>query len=1039
MATRASVTCKINGFWTYKQGWNWTDGSGSSWKYFGNSAYDNENFGPMCISFYIPSSQVSNLSGRNPRIKLSFSAYNIISGYGDDATLGYYITTKPRDKDSKSIQGSENTYRKSAINEISVNITTSSTTITTAEIALINNPEVGTTYYCWFYIKENDVRKYQAKNISAIVTYDAYTQCSAPTSISFKYNNVTKSSPYTHPSDNGTTNITLQWSGAKAGTGMSIKGYTVQEYNETESKWETKTTLNTSASYGSYSIPEGQRGKSRTYRIITKGSVDGYDSSPSSSAYIYFNSKPSSPSAKDIIVPSNTTSTYIPITIPITNYSFKTNTRTMELWWKSSTQPEWRNSGMASRTDKTWVYDFPVESIDTNLDYGAHKQYYFKMVDSFGDKSLEILVTLTRSVPLEVKSFTAELDKSDITKMIVNLKAETDAYKDSVKIELMKGGSSVSMVTIPWKEPTKPLQVNLLTEGPSYKGSAVLTYKFSLNVSDNFGDKKTEKATYPNGVIEVAALPNSGNITLYNTLDGKSIDTTGMGDAQYFDKIRAEFGANLLMTSEATLKIGDNSAIYKAKFTNLSQEKKSVLKFELNTDEILKKLTPSALKGSINFSFSLGEKITNSFSKTIYFSPRPSISIIPPFSTFMMYSQSTGTFQINGNFNGFGLKDISISGGIDGIAPLKYNVKDLGNPDTEGYKIEYFDLANLFPLTRFNAESRKGTIIKRITLEATNVLGVTRTAGVDVTLDFRKTPDNIKITTITYGVGTPSNLGELSLCEGTIIQVPFTYTSYGGDAIRFAVYWNDIEKASTTVTPMEGGKVAGAAEAAGKPDNKESLNFTVPPIPFGKETANIVIKANLVNSSATSSSNLMKPKVSPYEDPGMNVLSSNLEGNTLTLNCSLKTQEIGTYTYKLLLKNEEDSWIEKPTGGIHPNSFILEELPVGNQVARIEVTYTYPNNTTRVGETIESYSNTFVIFAASPTVSYRKNYLGINNTTPAEDTVIDINSFANRNKIKFSSPTEAIIELIASSDGPQLIFTKKVNNGSDIIYTLTFD
>ena len=143
------------------------------------------------------------------RIKLSFSAYNIISGYGNDATLGYYITTKPRKDGTKEIQGSENTYRKSAINEISVNIKTSSTTITTKEIKVINNPEVGTTYYCWFYIKENDVRKYQAKNISATVTYDAYTKCSAPTSISFKYNNVTKSSPYTHPSDKGTTNITL--------------------------------------------------------------------------------------------------------------------------------------------------------------------------------------------------------------------------------------------------------------------------------------------------------------------------------------------------------------------------------------------------------------------------------------------------------------------------------------------------------------------------------------------------------------------------------------------------------------------------------------------------------------------------------------------------------------------------------------------------------------------------------------------------------------------------------------------------------------
>ena len=128
MATRASVACKINGFWTYKQGWNWTDGSGSSWKYFGKSAATNEDFGPMCISFSIPSS-VSNLSSRAPKIKLSFSAYNIISGYGNDATLRYYITTEPRKEGSKSIQGSGESYRKSAINEKSVTITTSSTSV----------------------------------------------------------------------------------------------------------------------------------------------------------------------------------------------------------------------------------------------------------------------------------------------------------------------------------------------------------------------------------------------------------------------------------------------------------------------------------------------------------------------------------------------------------------------------------------------------------------------------------------------------------------------------------------------------------------------------------------------------------------------------------------------------------------------------------------------------------------------------------------------------------------------------------------------
>lgn len=167
----------------------------------------------------------------------------------------------------------------------------------------------------------------------------------------------------------------------------------------------------------------------------------------------------------------------------------------------------------------------------------------------------------------------------------------------------------------------------------------------------------------------------------------------------------------------------------------------------------------------------------------------------------------------------------------------------------------------------------------------------------------------------------------------------------------------------------------------------------------------------------------------------MNVLGSTLNNSTLTLNCSLNAQGKGTYNYNLQF-DENNVWTTKKSQS-SPYSFVFDP-PTTNQVARIEIIYTYPNDTTRKGDTIKSYSNTFIIFAASPTVSYRKNYLGINNTTPAEGTVIDINSFAGRNKIKFSSPTEAVIELIASSDGPQLIFTKKADSG-DTIYTFTFD
>ena len=1008
MATRTDSNLIIDSFAGYYGGWLSKSATDSSGYYFGTGS----QYGPLCIKFKIPS--ISNFLNRNPTVAFSFQAYG----------LGYYNTCKftATVRTSNYLDGSKNAQGAAVSNAIdqsigisassfSSSVTTSAITITGSSVKADNS----TYYYCWF---TNPGGNYQVRYITGKVYYDQYTQCSAPTSVKFEYNGTEKASPYTHPSDNGTSGIKIKWSGAKAGIGMSIKGYTVQQYNKAWKTWETQETLNSSASSGSYLIPEGERGESRTYRVLTIGTVSGYDSSASSSVYIYFNSKPSSPSAAEkLVVSSDTNSTTIPITIPITNESFKTNTRTMKLWWKSSTQSEWTNSGETSRTDGTRVYNFPVNSTPN---IGQSRTYQFKMVDNFGDESDAITVTLTRSVSIEIKSFTASLSETSLGKMIVTLKADTEAHKDSVEINLMQGDTKVSTTTIPWKS-----QVNLLTEGPAYKGSADLTYKFVLKASDDFGKTITKEAT--NSGISVKALPNTGNVTLYNTLEGNSnIGIIEMGELRFFNKIRAKFGANSLMTSNATLYIGDSSIQYTPTI------EAGVFKFVLDEEEILGKLSTSALEGRIDFSFSLGTRIKNSFSKTIYFSPRPSINITPPSYTFEMYNQPIGTFQINGTFSGFGLKDISISGDINGIAPLQYKAENLDPPDTNGYKIEGFNLADLFPLTGFAANARQGTTSKTITLKATNVLGVWQTAQTTVTLDFRKLPSAITISDIKY---TGTSLGNTKLCEKTEIQVPFTYTSYGGDAIRFIVYWDEVEKASTTITPKSADTKDGISKVSG------SLSFTVPPIPFGKETANIVIKANLVNSSATSSSSQVTPKVSPYEDPGMNVLSSNLNDKILTLNCSLKVQGTG-YKYKLQLEGENGIWEQQNAEKETPNSFTLDNSLTSNRVARVLITYTYPTGTTRKGVTIESYSNTFVIFAEGPTVSYRKNYLGINNQSPAEETVIDITTTQGRNKIKFSDGMNATIELdlskVYNSDNNTFYPAIVVKRGTTE-YTLFFD
>ena len=78
--------------------------------------------------------------------------------------------------------------------------------------------------------------------------------------------------------------------------------------------------------------------------------------------------------------------------------------------------------------------------------------------------------------------------------MWVSFYTDTSAHKDSIKIELMSGIESIARVIIPWKD-----SMNLLTEGPEYNGSMKLTYKFTLNVSDDFGDSASkEAATYLN-------------------------------------------------------------------------------------------------------------------------------------------------------------------------------------------------------------------------------------------------------------------------------------------------------------------------------------------------------------------------------------------------------------------------------------------------------------------------------------------------------------------------------------------------------------
>ena len=101
--------------------------------------------------------------------------------------------------------------------------------------------------------------------VSITVSYDTYTACGAPTACAV---NKTLS----------TGNVTLSWSGAKAGTGNAITGYEVQRAESsngsTWGSWTTLQTVSTTATSGSLSVaPPSTAGNYYKYRVRTRGAA----------------------------------------------------------------------------------------------------------------------------------------------------------------------------------------------------------------------------------------------------------------------------------------------------------------------------------------------------------------------------------------------------------------------------------------------------------------------------------------------------------------------------------------------------------------------------------------------------------------------------------------------------------------------------------------------------------------------------------------------------------------------------------------------
>lgn len=191
-----------------------------------------------------------------------------------------------------------------------------------------------------------------------------YTSCSAPTSVSV---NKTTAIPG--------ANITLSWSGAKAGTQNSIIGYDIQ-YSE-GSGWKDYGSISSSSTSGSTSVKiSSSRGTYRAWRMRTKGSAGSsyYSSYSGQTAACYANSLPTltTCSASRTVIPSN----YSSMSVVLSLSGSDTNGQSVTYWWgtKSDHSDEIQVSNNSEVTILPGTYYcYPYDG----LEYGAAKTINF--------------------------------------------------------------------------------------------------------------------------------------------------------------------------------------------------------------------------------------------------------------------------------------------------------------------------------------------------------------------------------------------------------------------------------------------------------------------------------------------------------------------------------------------------------------------------------------------------------------------------------------------------------------------------------------
>ena len=979
-------------FTTSGGGQNWKGGTKNSGSHL--IGWDNGSVRAETYKFTTKEWPVTKISFRTPTTSV-YQGANIAMRFG--------------------ISKSETTYVKSGSTTTGYAATKNGTTTLNVEL------EANTTYYICFFPGVARSGTWGMLNISSsnfTITADVidYTPCIAPDFISLSRQIQT-------PGES----VSLSWSGAMAGTNLTIGSYDI--YRSTSEEGEYSLLGNTEDT--SYNVEAPSAGTYYYYKIITKPAEDEtgiYDSDFSiASEGLKGNTAPNAPT-----VSVNKTA------IPSTGGAI-----TFTVIPGSDIDDQTRSLAYSTTQDGEKI---PFTSPLT-ISFTTGATYYFYTFDGLAYSSATSQ-SITVNVKPVISTFTYDsiglynaLGGTGIENYQLgyanNITPKISSNKiGNVKVELEYYSlpSSAPGATTAWNSEGGEINRVIVQQSPISSTSNVILNNYNihqyislgstnihwrLRIVLNDGIEDSDFIYYPSASAQkyYAIARPSALLATYNQ-HGNS-DITGTNAGQVWRNVRLKIYNDTSVPLVSTIASINDSAINATTSTSVDGQYRYIdialpdglsggttinisSQMRDSSNYVIKSVTTSVTETQTAQldTLSHGAQVIKPFTDTGTFA----ISAGWPFGSYTEVSAATlSAFNCSTNAS-TAIKLIYSSSnngsGTNRVEKTLTWTKSGDNISTSMNKNVAYDWNNSLGYTIYN-----GSRSYYCRLEITNLFGKTvSTPWLLRTFNFAEPAQSPSILSIDWSLdgNTWNALGNKAIQEGVYLRFNCSFGLFTTDEVKVSLLLNNASGersvssyefgSPTRITPITYSNTE-LSRATNRTVANNTKSYVYKVTTEIADTRNRQWKLKIENSGYTTTSSYITTPVTRQCAPDLTLIKCEVNKNyQLTYIYTLTDNGGGTLTNYLFDGTQNLSTALPGAGGTVQSLVVDWETKTVSVKTVSVVTGLYTNTKTY-------YSNSIIVYQISPTVAYRKNRLGINTDEPLEDAMVDIHQSTGQTSV----------------------------------------